>query len=80
MFVGAILHNLGNLTAPTTSTDNKEKINSSSATLLTPRTTIVGTRDAVQHLGIHRSGRRSSSMATSTSPPRRGRRVSDTSR
>jgi hypothetical protein len=28
VFVGAILHNLGNLTAPTTNTDNKEKINS----------------------------------------------------
>jgi len=36
VFVGAILHNLGNLTAPTTSTDNEEKINSSSAALLTP--------------------------------------------
>ena len=31
LFVGAILPNLDNLTAPTTSTDNKEKINSSSA-------------------------------------------------
>ena len=49
MFAGAILHNLGNLTAPTTSTDNKEKINSSSAALLTPRTTFVGTRNAAQH-------------------------------
>lgn len=49
MFVGAILHNLGNLTAPTTSTHNKEKINSSSAALLPPRTTIVGIRNAAQH-------------------------------
>jgi hypothetical protein len=49
VFAGAILHNLGNLTAPTTSTDNKEKINSSSAALLTPRTTFVGIRNAAQH-------------------------------
>jgi hypothetical protein len=48
MSAGAILPNLDNLTAPTTNTNNKEKINSSSAALLTPRTTIVGNRDAVQ--------------------------------
>jgi hypothetical protein len=50
VFVGAILHNLGNLTAPTTSTDNKEKINSSSAALLTPRTTFVGIRPKFRDL------------------------------
>jgi hypothetical protein len=55
MSAGAILPNLDNLTAPTTNTNNKEKINSSSAALLTPRTTIVGNRDAVQH-GGHRRG------------------------
>jgi hypothetical protein len=49
VFVSAILHNLGNLTAPTTSTDNKKKINSSSAALLPPRTTFVGIRNAAQH-------------------------------
>jgi hypothetical protein len=48
VFASAILHNLDNLTAPTTSTDNKKKINSSSATLLTPRTTFVGVRNAAQ--------------------------------
>jgi len=52
VFAGAILHNLGNLTAPTTSTDNKEKINSSSAALLTPRTTFVGIRSAAQHVAV----------------------------
>jgi hypothetical protein len=51
VFVGAILHNLGNLTTPTTSTDNKEKINSSSAARLPPRTTFVGIRNAAQQRG-----------------------------
>src|SRR5204863_6602471 len=48
VFVGAIVHNLGNLTAPTTSTDTNEKINSSSAALLTPHTTFIGIRNAAQ--------------------------------
>jgi hypothetical protein len=51
VFVGAILHTLGNLTAPTTSTDARKKINSSSATLVPPRTTFVGVRNAAQHPG-----------------------------
>jgi hypothetical protein len=48
VFVGAILHNLGNLMTPTTSTHNQTKINSSSAALLTPRTTFVGGSSALE--------------------------------
>ena len=64
MFAGAILHNLGNLTAPTTSTDNKEKINSSSAALLTPRTTFVGTRNAAQQASLEQTVDRSPLVAS----------------
>jgi hypothetical protein len=49
VFVGAILHKLGKLTKPTTTTTTQEKINRSSATPLTPRATFVGVRNAAQH-------------------------------
>jgi hypothetical protein len=48
VFVGAILHKLGKLTKPTTTTTTQEKINRSSATPLTPRATFVGVRNAAQ--------------------------------
>ncbi len=45
-----ILHDLVNVTAPTTNTTNTEKISRSSLASLTPRTTFVGIRTAAQHL------------------------------